>query len=68
MSCVSMHTRVSLHVQVNETKLHQKLIAVSGFINANCLGGFVPCSTRLFVFGFQLKCVPQNETHSICLW
>lgn len=53
---------------VNEAMLHQKLIAVSGFINANCLGGFVLCSTRLFVFAFQSKRVAQNKTHSICLW
>lgn len=51
----SMHVGASLCVQVNETKMDLKLIAVSAFINANCLlASLLTCS---LTFAFWPKCV-----------
>lgn len=50
MVCVcvcSMHVSGGLYVQVNETKLDLKLFVVSGFINANWMGGFLFSASSL---------------------
>lgn len=65
--CVSLHVKESQCVQVNETKLHLKLIALSTFINANCLGGFLLCLNHWLVFAFRPECAVQSKRDTLHL-